>query len=61
MQEKNIKTCGESPKALQEMLTQLDFITDDGFYVVSGTERDEIIILKVVILIISQQVRYGMD
>ena len=46
---KNIKTCGESPKALQEMLTQLDIITDDGFYVISGTERDENYNFKVVI------------
>ena len=46
---KNIKTYGESPKALQEMLTQLDFITDDGFYVVSGTERDENYNFKIVI------------
>ena len=46
---KNIKTCGESPKVLQEMLTQLDFITDEGFYVVSGTERDENYNFKVVI------------
>ena len=46
---KDIKTYGESPKALQEMLVQLDFITDDGFYVVSGTERDENYSFKVVI------------
>lgn len=46
---KDIKTCGESPKALQEMLTQLDFITDDGFYVVSGTERDENYNFKMII------------
>ena len=31
------------------MLTQLDFITDDGFYVISGTERDENYNFKVVI------------
>lgn len=52
---KDIKTCGESPKALQEMLTQLDFITDEGFYVVSGTERDENYNFRIVIYY-SQQV-----
>lgn len=58
---KNIKTCGESPKALQEMLTQLDFITDDGFYVISGTERDENYNFKVVIYHSQQVDMDGLD
>lgn len=58
---KNIKTCGESPKALQEMLTHLDFITDDGFYVVSGTERDENYNFKVVIYHSQQVDMDGLD
>ena len=37
------------------MLTQLDFITDEGFYVVSGTERDENYNFRIVIYY-SQQV-----
>ncbi len=48
-------------KPCQEMLTQLDFITDDGFYVISGTERDENYNFKVVIYHSQQVDMDGLD